>query len=813
MEDLIRNVRYAWRQLLARPAFTLIAGLSLALGIGANVTLFTYVNAIFLHPLPVERPAELVALYTTDADFPGYIESSYLNLRDLRADRALFSGVAMSMQARVTLRAAGGDPERLLGEIVSSDYFQVLGVRPALGRAFVPHDDEQLGAHPEVVLSHDLWERRFGADRGILGRQLTLNGMKFTVVGVAGEGFHGTNALADRQIWLPLSMRKGIVGAPQIDWFKERAGLMLTAVARLAPGIGPRQAAATLTAVAETLRREYPDDNKGRGATLVPLAQASLNPNTRGRYVLAGWFLMTMVALVLALACANVANLLLARTLARQREIAVRIAMGVGRGRLVEQLFTENLLLAALGGCAGLVLAVWGRRLLWVFRPATLPENLDLSFDPRVIGFAVAITLLTGVLFGLVPALQTVRTDVVGALKNMMPPPRRQLSRNALVIGQIALSLLLLIGTGLFLRSLRQAEQIDPGFAADRLLVLSVNPGAEGYDDRRALDYCRRAAERAAAVPGVRAAALGINRPLEQGLGGRFFIEGRQSPSPRDGAGVRTTAVDPAYFAALGIPVLRGRAFTAVDREGGAPVVLINQTLAKRFWRTDDPVGSHLRFVGSPAKLEVVGVVADAKYGALGEAAQGYLYFPLAQSFGGEATIYVRTEKDPAGVLASVRDAVRDLDPNLPLTGVHPVAEILAQSLWAPRAAAAILAFFGLLGLVLATLGTYGVMSYAVDRRRREIGICLALGAQRSDILARILRQGLTLAALGLALGLAAALFTTRLVASFLYGVSPFDPLTFLAAAAALALVATCATLIPARRATAIDPLASLRAE
>ena len=813
MDDLLRDLRYAVRQLFARPAFTLIAGLSLALGIGANVTLFTYVNAIFLQPLPVARPAELVAIYTTDADFPGFVESSYLNLRDLRADRQVFSGLAMSMPVRVTLREGGREAERLVGEIASSGYFAVLGVPAALGRTFVPHDDDRLGAYPEVVLSHGFWRRRFAADPRVVGRQLSLNGRPFTVVGVAAEGFHGTDALADRDLWLPLSSRQGIVEQPQIGWFKERGGLMLKAVARLAPGVGERQAAAALDALAANLRREYPDANKGRGATLLPLARASLNPNGRGRLVLAGWFLMTMVGLVLALACANVANLLVARTLARRREIAMRIALGVGRARLVRQLFTENLLLAALGGAAGLLLAVWGRRLLWAFRPPALPDSLDLSFAPRVLGFALALTLLTGILFGLLPALQTARVEVVGALKNQAAPPRRLGGRSVLVVGQIALSLLLLVGTGLFLRSLREAEGIDPGIAADHLLVLSVSPAAAGYDDRRGLDYCQRAVARAAAVPGVVAAAVGENRPLEPGLGGRFFIEGRQTPSAEDGAAVRATSVDSGFFATVGIPVLAGRPFTAADRDGAPQVVAINRTLADRFWHGASPVGSRIRFFGADTRYEVVGVVADAKYGALGEPSQGYVYFPLLQGWSGKGTLYVRTAGDPARVLGSVRRAIAGLDPNLPLIGVGTVPEILAQSLWAPRGAAAILAFFGLLGLALATIGTYGVMSYMVVGRRREIGIRMALGAGRGEILRRVLRQGLALAGGGLALGLLAALATTRLVASFLYGVSPFDPPTFLATSAGLAAAALLATLIPARRATAVDPLVALRAE
>jgi predicted permease len=813
MDELLSHLRHAVRQLIAQPAFTSIAVVSLALGLGANVTFFTFVNALFLQPLPVTRPAELAALYTTDPDFPGFLDSSYRNLRDLRAERAVFSGLAVFLPVRVTLRAAGGDVERMAGEIVSSDYFAVLGVRPALGRAFAPYDDELLGAHPEVVLSYGLWERRFGADRAILGRQLSLNGRAFTVVGVAARGFHGARPLADPAFWLPLSMRQGIVGEPQIDWFKERAALMLNAVARLAPGVGDRQASAALATLSANLRREYPDENKNRAFALLPLAKATLNPNARGRVVLAGWLLMTMAGLVLTLACANVASLLIARTLARRREIAVRIALGVGRARLIRQLLVENLLLALLGGGAGLLLAVWGRRLLWLFRPPGLPDNLDVSFDLRVLAFALVLTLVTAVLVGMAPAAQTVRTDVLSALKNQAAAARRMGGRGALVVGQIALSLLLLIGTGLFLRNLRQAQAIAPGFAAERLLVLSVDPGAEGYDDQKGLDFCRRAAERVAALPGVRAAALGANRPLERGLGGRFLIEGRQSPSPQDGAGVRTTSVGPGFFAAAGIPVLRGRPFTAADRDGAPTVAIVNQTLASQFWPGADPLGGRIRFVGTKVPLEVVGVVADAKYGALGEPPQGYIYLPLLQSFGGQATLWVRTEQDPARLLDSVRRAVHDLDANLPITGVRTAPDILAQSLWAPRAAAAILAFFGLLGLVLAALGTYSVMSYAVERRRREIGIRMALGARRGAVLQRVLRQGLTLAACGLALGLLAAATTTRLIGSFLYGISPFDALTFGAASLTLAAVALLATLVPAWRATGVDPLIALRAE
>jgi len=814
LEGLLRDLRYAGRRLLATPGTTLIAALSLALGIGANTALFSFVNALFFKPLPLTRPEELVALYTTDPAFPGFAPSSYPNFLDARNDHSVFAGLAASLNVEVSLGESGPDREQVAGAVVSADYFNVLGLHPQRGRFFLA-EEEQAG-HPVVVLSDRLWRRRFHADPAIAGKLVRLNGRPFVIIGVAPPGFAGPGRLLAQELWLPIGARQGIVGAPLVNWFDFRDSLMLDVLGRLRPGMGLDRARAGVSSLGHRLEQTYPQENHARGMTLLPLSQSALNANTRDRDLRLAWFLMTMVGLVLALACTNVANLLLTRALGRRREIAIRIAIGADSGHLVRQLLTESLLLALLGGACGLLLGAWGRHLLWAFRPPNIPGTLDVSFDARVLLFTLALTLLTGVLFGLVPALQIRRPDLVPALKaaSTPPPVRRGLSlRTVTVVGQVAFSLLLLIGTGLFLRSLESASHIDPGFDAPHLLAVSFNLEGAGYDPVRALDFCRRASETVAALPGVRAAAAGLNRPLSQGLGGGFFIPGRDVPSPREGAAARTNGVDTSYFSTLGIQILRGRPFTLADNADSRPVAVINRTLADRYFTGSDPVGQRLQFLGSQLQVEIIGVVADVKYSGLGEEPRPYIYFPLAQALAGETTLYVRTQGDPAAALAGVRSAVQALDPNLPLVRVTTLPTVLAQSLWASRAGAALLALFGILGLVLATVGTYGVMSYAVDQRRREIAIRMAIGEPRSGILARVLRHGMGLVAAGLALGFGTALLTTRLVAAFLYGVSPYDLLTFLAAPLLLAAAAFCATLVPARRATAVDPLTLLRGE
>jgi predicted permease len=813
MDDLLRDLRFAVRLLAATPGVTLVAIASLALGIGANVALFTFVKAVFLQPLPIARPAEVVGLYTTDAVYPGLLQSSYLNLRDYAADRAVFSGLAATLVVPLSLAGGGGgEAERLSAQIVSASYFGVLGVPPLLGRDFTQGDDDRLGASPEAILSAAFWRRRFGGDRSVLGRTLVLNGHPFTVVGVAAEGFNGTNPFALRDLWVPMSMRRQVVAPPLRDWFERRNSLFLDAVARLAPGVSVERAKGAVRALAANLEREYPKDDKARGMDAAPLTP--LHPSARKLVSLVAGFLMSMVALVLALAAANVANLLLSRALARRREIAIRLAIGAGRGRLLRQLMTESLLLALLGGAAGLLLALLGRRLLWAIRPPTWPDTLNIAFDGRVLAFALAITVATGLLFGIVPAFQTFRAGLVAALKSQEAARRGRFGlglREVLVVAQIALSLVLLIGTGLFLRSLMQAQRIDPGMAADRLLVASFDLGASGYDEVRGEELCRRIVERVDGLPGVRSAAVAVNRPLALGRGGRFYLEGHTAPAVEQGAVMSSNGVDPHYFRTLGIPLLRGRAFRDADTGKAPAVAIVNQTLADRFLPGENPIGQRLRFIGGDDVVEIVGVARDSKYGALGEEPSPFVYLPLAQDFGGETTLYVNAAGDPGALLQEVRRTVQALDPALPLANLRTVSSLLGQALWAPRAGAALLTLFGLLGLVLATVGTYGVMGYTVEQQRREIGIRMALGALRRDVVLRILGRSLALAAIGLAAGLAAAFLCSRLVASVLYGVGALDPATYLLAPLLLAAAAALASLLPARRAARVDPIRVLR--
>jgi predicted permease len=545
---------------------------------------------------------------------------------------------------------------------------------------------------------------------------------------------------------------------------------------------------------------------------------AALNPNQRTAIVRLSWSLAAVVGLVLALACTNVANLLLLRAFGRRREIAVRLAIGAGRGRLVRQLLTETVLLTLVGGLAGLAVGAAGRRLLWTFKPPTVPDTLAVPFDARVLACTFAVTVIAGLVFGLVPALQGSRGDLISVLRtaNVAEPGGRRFTlKHVLVVAQVAISLLLLIATSLAVRNLNNALHLDPGMATDRLITLNMNPDSIGYDRPRAVTFFRRVVETIDAIPGVRSTAFSFNRPLSGAQSALFYLEGKSTPSPHDGAPVATNAADPRFFATAGLRLLEGRNFTPRDDDQAAPMIIINETLRKRYFAPNEsPVGTHMRFVDVPTPFEIVGVVTDAAYAAVGEATPNYYYYPFLQAYGaGEVTLFVRTGVDPATLTGTIRQSIQALDPNLPLYNLGVVSDVVRTSLWAPRAVAALIAVFGAIGLVLATVGTYGVVAHQVDQSRREIGIRLALGATRMEILRRVLVRGMTLAAIGIATGIAVALVTTRLVASFLYGLSATDIVTFTLTPAVLALAAFGATLLPAYRATRLEPRQVLQAE
>ena len=824
MHAFLQDLRFGARLLAKSPGFTTVAALSLALGIGANTTIFTLVNAVLLSPLPVEDPAQLVSVFTTDERNTGngldFLQTSPMNFRDLRDKNEVFSGVAGHFGLPLNITGGTGNPEQIFGEMVSGNFFSVLGARPLLGRGFLADEDAVPGEKLVAVLGYGEWQKRYGGDPGIVGRTISLNGGAFTVVGVMPNGFKGANAIGAPALWVPYMTYP----VTTTGFFREiaqptqRRGLVFNIVGRLKPGVTVEQAEANLKTIARQLAQEYPNENQGRSVTLVPLAQATINPGFRGNIVKAGGLLMTIVGLVLLIACANVANLLLARAAARQKEIAVRLSLGAGRGRLMMQLLAEGTLLALIGGAAGLLLAWWAQGLLWSFRPPFLQADaIDLQPDIRVLLFTIGVSLATGILFGLAPAVQASRPDLVVELKEKTSAPtgssRLFSLRNTLVAAQVALSLVALIGAGLFLRSLQHAQQITPGFDADHLGVLSFDLGAQGYTEPRGRQFQERVLERAGAVPGVQAATLASVVPLFQGGFARtVFLEGQDSSDRRAGRLVQISVVGPRYLETLGLPLLRGRTLAASDQPNTPMAAVINETMAKRFWPDQDALGRRFKFFGQDFFVQVVGVVKDSKYNFIGEEPTPFIYQAATQVYQPQLALFVKAAQ-PSAVLGTVRGEVQQLDRNLPLTGVFTLVDILDQSLWAPRMAASLLAVFAGLSLVLAVIGIYGVMAYAVSRRTRELGIRMALGARRSDVLRLVVFQGFRVTVLGLGVGLAASFAVTRLIATLLFDVSPTDVVTFTAVPLLLAAAALGASYLPALRATRIDPIVALRDE
>ena len=824
MSTFFQDLKFGVRLLAKTPGFTVIAALSLALGIGANTTIFTLVNAVLLNPLPVEDPSQLVSVFTTDERNRGtgldFLQTSPMNFKDLRDKNEVFSGLTGHVGIQLNITGGTGQPEQIFGELVTGNYFSVLGARPQIGRGFLPDEDVTPGEKLVTVLGHGEWQKRYGGDPAIVGRTISLNSAAFTVVGVMPKGFKGTNAIGAPALWVPYMTYPQTTNGFFLELAAptSRRGLVFNITGRLKPGVSVQQAEANLKTIARQLEQEYPNDNTGRNVTLVPLAQATINPGFRDNIVKAGGLLMTIVGLVLLIACANVANLLLARAAARQREIAVRLSLGAGRGRLIMQLLTEGTLLAVIGGAAGLLLAYWAQGLLWSFRPPFLAADaIDLQPDMRVLMFTLAVSIATGVVFGLAPAIQASRPDLVVELKEKTSAPtgsNRLFSlRNVLVSAQVALSLVALVGAGLFLRSLQHAQQISPGFDADHLAVLSFDLGAQGYTEERGRQLQQRVLARAASVPGVQAASVGSTVPLFAGGFARtVFLEGQDTSDRRAGRLVQISVVGSHYLETIGIPLVRGRTLSETDQPNTPIAVVINETMARKFWPEQDAVGKRFKFFGQDFFNQVVGIAKDSKYNFIGEEETPFIYQATTQVYQPQLSLFVKAPQ-PWAVLGTVRGEIQQLDRNLPLTGVFTLSEIFDQALWAPRMAAWLLAVFAGLSLVLSVIGIYGVMAYAVSQRTRELGIRLALGASRGDVLRLVVMQGLRLTLMGVAFGLAASLAVTRLVASLLYSVSPTDVVTFTVVPLLLAAAALLASYLPALRATRIDPMVALRYE
>ena len=824
MEYFWQDVRHGARVLRKSPGFSAVAILSLALGIGANTTIFTVVNAILLHPLPVKDISQVAELDTIDTKtHVGFANAgklaglSFRNFQDYQKQNEVLSGVTCLIPLPLTW-SGGAEARQVNGNLVSANYFDVLGLQPSAGRFFLPDEDTKLSGNNVAVISYSFWANKLGSDPNELGKTLTLNAMPYTVIGVAPKGFKGTFTFGSaEQIWIPTSMYPQVLTGFAKEFFNDRRFLNAIAVGRLKQGIGANQAEASLKTIASQLEKDFPKDNGGRSIALTPLTEAAVGGNF-DQISLAATMLMTVVGLVLLIACANLANLLLARAARREREMGLRAALGASRPRLIRQMLTECVLLSLIGGGAGLALAYAGRTLLWSFRPPFIEaDSIDLSLDSNVLIFTLGISLLTGLLFGVAPAFKASVPDLAETLKlggrsGSIGWGRNKL-RSLLVVSEIALSLVALVGAGLFIRSMRDAQKMDPGFESKKLFMLAFDLGALHYDEGRGQQFLRAAVERANAAPGVKAATIASNFPLGGGFARTVFPEGEDESTGYRGTLTQLDDITTGYFNALRIPLIRGRLFTDADRKDTASVAIINEAMANKFWPNQEAIGKRFHFFGDTVLREVVGISRNSVVNAIGEVPPPLVYLPVAQDYAPAATLQVQTTGKPESVIAGVRAQIQSLEPNLAITNVQTIGAIIDQGLWAPEMGAALLTLFGGLAMILAAVGVYGVLAYSVTQQTREIGIRMAMGAERRDVLGLVVGQGLKLTGAGLALGILVSFALTRQLSSLLFGVSAYDPLTYAGVTVILVSVALLACYIPARRATRVDPLVALRYE
>jgi macrolide transport system ATP-binding/permease protein len=820
VEKVLRDLRFALRLFAKRPGFSLVLVLSLALGIGANSAIFSLVNGILLRPLPgIENPGGLVGLNSRQSttsfplglSFPDY-EDVRDSLKDVFTDTAAYNQIYASM-------SEGSRPELVYGYIATGNYFPLLGARAERGRLLGPEDDRRRGGHPVAVISHGLWERRFGSEPGLVGRQVKLNGFSFTVVGIAARGFIGTEVMFAPDIWVPMSMHKQIVPA-QRDPLDRRDARTFRVVARRRAGVSLAQAEAQVKLLAADLAREYATTNDGISLEVVPQSEARLEAGLGNVVSVGSAVLLSLVGMVLLIACANVANLLLSQASARSREVCVRLAIGASRRRLVRQLLTESVLLALTGGALGLLLAFWLSRLMSQFHsPTSIPFELDFRLDHRVLLYTTVISLLSGLIFGLVPALQASKADLVTPLRGeagATTSKRRSFLRSSLVVAQVAVSLPLLIGAALFLRSLQHARSLDLGFDPQNVLTLSVDLSLRDYPEAVGRQFYQTLEERVRHLAGVRKAAVGGPVPLDfYASAEKIAIPGYDPETGKDYPRVLYSAVQPDYFETIGTPLVRGRRFDSRDGENGAKVVIVNEAFAKRYLKDQDPLGRQIQLGGPGGQpCEIIGVVKTGKYRILAEPPMPYFYRPFLQAYQPKMTLLVKTAGDPAGVIDAVRREVQRLDENLPVFDVRSLDDLISGRALMPFKVVTTLAgAFGLLGLLLATVGLYGLQAHTVTQRTREIGLRMAMGARPSDVLKLVLARGLILTSIGLLVGLVVGLLLARLMARLLLNVSPTDPLAFVGVVAVLIAATLFASLMPARRAIRLDPAVTLRHE
>jgi predicted permease len=819
MESLWQDIRFGLRTLGKSPGFVAIAVLTLALGIGANTAIFSMANAFMFRPWPVKDADRLTVVALQGSQGGDPYPLSYSDFQDYQQQNTVFTGMT-GFALDLSGLGAQGHADRIVMCYVPSNFFSMLGLHPELGRLIQPGEGDAPRSAPEVVLGYSYWRNRFAGDPGVIGRSVNLDGQAVTIIGVVEKEFTGPYTIVDMDAYAPIGMFRA--GSKSTNFFTDRSARDFRTLATLRPGVTPQQAAAAMGVIAKRLGDQYPATDKDQTVRVVPERLARPEPAVGDSIALVATVFMLLVGLVLLVACVNVANLLLAKAATREKEIAIRAAMGAGRMRLIRQLLTESVLLAVAGGAAGAVMGIWVCRALDGLRPiGDFPVLFGFTFDWRVFSYVAGVALAAGILAGLAPALRVPRNNLIGTLREggrgMIGDSGHHWLRNGLVTGQVAGSLIVLIAAGLFVRSLTRAKEIDLGFNPHNLLTVGLNPEMQGYEQPRAEAFFRELLRRAKALPGVESASLSFSVPMSYyGNGAQIYVAGQPPATDNKVPEAGLNTVTPEYFQTMGMKIVAGRTFSDADTSSSIPVAIINQVMAKRLWPNQDPIGRQFSYVSATGPyVTVVGVVNTAKTTSITDEPGNFFYTPQTQNYKAIHVLQLRTTVPPETLIPVIENQVRELDPNLPLFDVMSMDKSLngANGFFLFQVGAAFAGTLGGLGLLLAVVGVYGVVSFTASRRTHEIGVRMALGAKPWGIFVMVLRQAIALVGAGVGIGLVAALAVTRLLSSLLVGVSSYDPLTYSSVAALLVVVALVACYIPARRATRVDPCIALRYE